>query len=129
MDNIANMLTTIRNAQAVNAESAKAPYSKVNLGIAEILKSEGLINNLEIKKRGEKSWLILELKYNEDKSPAIADIQRASKSGKRVYVGYKKIFTVKQGHGLAIVSTPNGIMTGREARKSKLGGEILCKVW
>ena len=129
MDNIANMLTTIRNAQAVKRESAKAPYSKVNLAIAEILKKEGLIDNFEVKKRGEKSWLILGLKYNEDKRPAIEDIQRASKLGKRVYVGYKKIFAVKQGHGLAIVSTPKGIMTGKEARKNKLGGEILCKVW
>jgi len=129
MDNIANMLTTIRNAQAVKRESAKAPYSKVNLGIAEILKREGLINNFEIKKRGEKSWLILELKYNEDKRPAIADIQMTSKLGKRVYVGYKKVFAVKQGHGLAIVSTPQGIMTGKEARSKKVGGEVLCKVW
>ncbi len=129
MDNIANMLTTIRNAQAVKLESAKAPYSKVNFGILEILKREGLINNFEIKKRGEKSWLILELKYNEDKRPAIADIQMTSKLGKRVYVGYKKVFAVKQGHGLAIVSTPQGIMTGKEARSKKVGGEVLCKVW
>lgn len=129
MDNIANMLTTIRNAQAVKLESAKAPYSKVNLGIAQILKNEGLINNLEIRKRGEKSWLILELKYGEDKRPAITGAERVSKLGKRVYAGYKKIFSAKQGYGLTIVSTPKGIITGREARKSKLGGEILCKIW
>ena len=123
------MLTTIRNAQAVKLESAKASYSKFNFGIAQILKNEGLINNLEIKKRGEKSWLILELKYDESKRPAITGIERVSKLGKRVYSGYKKIFSAKQGYGLEIVSTPKGIITGREARKSKLGGEILCKVW
>lgn len=128
MDLIANMLTIIRNAQLAKHATVKVPYSKVNFGIAETLKEKGWIKNLELKKRGEKSWIIVELSYESDGAPTIRDIQRISKLGKRMYAGYKKIPSIKQGTGLAIVSTPNGIMTGEEAKKQKVGGEILCKV-
>lgn len=129
MDQIADMLTIIRNALPVKQSSVKAPYSKVNFGIAEILKKEGRIKDIELKKRGEKTWIIIELAYNSDGDPAIREIKKISKPGKRVYVGYKKIPVVSYGYGLAILSTPQGIITGREARKQKTGGEILCKVY
>ena len=129
MDNIANMLTIIRNAQAVKKESVKAPYSKVNFGIAEILKKEGWVKGVELKKRGEKSWVIINLSYDKDGMPGITEIKRVSKLGKRVYVGYKEIPVVRQGYGLAVLSTQNGIIAGKDARKQKVGGEILCKVW
>lgn len=129
MDQISDMLTIIRNALAVKQPSIKAPYSRVNFGIAEILKKEGRIKDIELKKRGEKSWIIVELAYNDDRDPAIREIKKISKPGKRIYVGYKEIPVVNQGYGFAILSTPQGIITGREARKHKTGGEILCKVY
>jgi len=129
MDNIANMLTIIRNAQAVKKESVKAPYSKVNFGISEILKKEGWVKSVELKKRGEKSWIIINLAYNKEGMPEIKEIKRISKPGKRVYVGYKEIPVVSQGYGIAVLSTQNGIIAGKDARKQKVGGEILCKVW
>ncbi|MFY9458064.1 MAG: 30S ribosomal protein S8 [Candidatus Spechtbacterales bacterium] len=128
MDLTADMLTIIRNAQLAKHATVKAPYSRVNFGIAEILKKERRVKNFEIKKRGEKSWIIVELAYESDGAPVIRDIQRISKLGKRIYAGYKEMPIIEQGYGLAIVSTPNGIMTGKEARKQKVGGEILCKV-
>mgnify|MGYP000701695201 CR=1 FL=1 len=129
MDNIANMLTIIRNAQAVKKESVKAPYSKVNFGISEILKKEGWVKSVELKKRGEKSWIIINLSYDKEGMPEIKEIKRISKPGKRVYVGYKEIPVVSQGYGIAVLSTQNGIIAGKDARKQKVGGEILCKVW
>ncbi len=128
MDLIADMLTIIRNAQLAKHATAKAPYSKVNFGISEILKKEGWVKNLELKKRGEKAWIILELAYESDGSPVIHDIQRISKPGQRIYAGHKEIPIIIQGYGLAVISTPNGIMTGKEAKKQKVGGEVLCKV-
>ena len=128
MDLIADMLTIIRNAQLAKRATAKVPYSKVNFGVLEILKKEGWVKNLELKKRGEKAWIIVELAYENDGSPVIHDIQRISKQGQRMYSGYKEIPIIIQGYGLAVISTPNGIMTGKEARKQKVGGEILCKV-
>ena len=129
MDNIANMLTIIRNAQAVKKESVKVPYSKVNFGISEILKKEGWVKSVELKKRGEKSWIIINLSYDKEGMPEIKEIKRISKPGKRVYVGYKEIPVVSQGYGIAVLSTQNGIIAGKDARKQKVGGEILCKVW
>ena len=129
MDHIANMLTIIRNAQAVKRESIKAPYSKVNFGIVEILKKEGRIKGIELRKRGEKSTIIVELAYDSDGEPAIKDIQRVSKLGKRVYVGYKDIPVIRQGQGFAVLSTQKGIMSGREAKAQKVGGEVLCKIY
>lgn len=129
MDKTSDMLTIIRNAQRVKHASVKSPYSRVNFGIAEILKKEGWIKDIELRKRGERSWIILGLSYNKDGTPVIQDIQKVSKPGKRIYVGSKKMPVVRQGYGLAVVSTPKGIMTGKEAKKQGVGGEILCRVW
>lgn len=129
MDPIANMLTSIRNAQAVKHESVRVPYSKVNFGILETLKREGWIENIELKKKEGKSILSLKLKYTEDGRPKISALQRVSKLGKRIYVKKDEIPSVRNNYGLAILSTPQGIMTGKEARKRKVGGEVLCKIW
>jgi small subunit ribosomal protein S8 len=129
MDNIANMLTIIRNAVAVEHASVKAPYSKVNLGICEVLKNEGFIKDFEVKTRGAKNWLIVNLKYDKTGNSVITGIDRVSTPGKRKYIKNGEIFRVKQGYGLAILSTSLGIMKGEEARKNKAGGELLCKIW
>jgi len=128
MDNIANMLTIIRNAQRVKHASVKVPYSKVNFGIAEVLKKEGMVGSIELKKRGEKARIIITLSYEDTGEAAIEDIQRVSTSGKRIYAGYRDTPGGRWERGLVILSTPQGIMTAREAKKQKVGGEILCKV-
>lgn len=129
MDTTSDMLTIIRNAQAVKRASVKASYSGVNFGIADVLRKEGWVKSVELKKRGEKSWIIIELAYGDDGLPAIEGIEKVSKPGKRIYVGYKEIPVVKQGYGVAVISTPGGIMTGVEAKKKKVGGEVLCRVY
>jgi len=129
MDPIANMLTSIRNAQAVEHKSVRVPYSKVNFGISGILKSEGWIGNIELKKKEKRNLLILTLKYTEDGRSMISGLRRVSKLGKRIYVKRNNIKDVRNNYGLAILSTPQGIMTGKEARKRGVGGEVLCEVW
>jgi small subunit ribosomal protein S8 len=129
MDTIANMLTIIRNAMMVKHESVRAPYSRVNLGISEILKNNGWVKEVSVKKRGEKKWLVITLQYNEDEKSAITGIRRLSKPGQRKYVKQGEIPNVRSGYGLLIISTSKGIMTEKEARKASVGGEILCEVW
>lgn len=128
-DTIATMLTSIRNASAVKHESVLVPYSKVNFGILQILNKENWLGDIEIKKRGEKQWIAVILRYNEDGSRPINAIHRVSKPGKRIYRKWKEILPVRQGQGTVILSTPSGIITGKEARKQKTGGEVLCHVW
>lgn len=129
MDNIANMIAIVRNAGAVKLETVKIPYSKVTFNIAGVLKKGGWLENFEVKDKGDKSWLILKLKYNKDGSPAISGMKRISKPGKRIYTRASDLPTVKQGYGIAIVSTPKGVMTNVEARREKAGGEIICFVY
>lgn len=128
MDLIAQMLTNIRNAQAVKHESVKTPYSKVNLGIAEIFKREGWIKEVTVKSRGEKKSLVIELKY-EGGNPAFSGLRRVSKHGQRIYIKYGEIPRVRHGYGLAIISTPKGILSGEDAKKEKVGGEFLCEIY
>lgn len=129
MDNIANLLTTIRNAQAVKHETVKVPYSKVGFGIVEIFAKEGWIEKVEVKERGKKLFMILTLKYDKEKLPAILGLKRISKPGKRVYVGYEDLRNVRQGYGISILSTSKGIVTNKQAKAEKLGGELLCEVY
>ena len=130
MDIISDMLISIKNAQAVKRASVKSPYSKVNFAIAEILKSEGIIQDVTLKKRDEKSWIIIGLSYEGDVDGAVRrGLKRISKPGKRMYVGYKKFSSARRGGGIMILSTPKGIMKDTEARKQKVGGEILCEIY
>jgi len=127
-DPIADMLTRVRNALMVGHDSVLMPSSKVKLAIAMILKEENLINDYEVIKGKPGQTIKIQLKYADDK-PAILGLERVSKPGLRIYVGKREIPRVYGGLGLAILSTPKGIMTGQEAWRRRLGGEVLCHVW
>jgi len=128
-DPIADMLTRIRNALKVQHEHVDIPGSKMKLRIAEILKEEGYINNFQVISEGPKRTIRIFLKYDEKGRPVIEGLKRVSKPGRRVYAGYREIPKVLNGYGINIVSTSKGIMTDKEARKKKVGGEIICSVW
>ena len=128
-DPIADMLTRIRNACLVNHKQVVVPTSKVKVAIAQILKAEGFIDNFAVTNEQPQANLVMRLKYTGRGDSVITGLERISKPGKRVYTGHRDIPWVRAGLGISIVSTPKGLMTGREARKSKMGGEILCNVW
>jgi small subunit ribosomal protein S8 len=136
MDPISDMFSAIKNAQAVKKDTVDVPFSKIKFEILKILEKEKFIEKVEkIKKkiqRGKKKpkpFLRIKLKYDENKIGAISDIKRISKPGQRIYLPYKKIKKVKGGYGISIISTSKGIMTDKEARKQKIGGEIICEIW
>lgn len=128
-DPIADMLTRIRNASRVQHKQVVVPASKIKVAIAAILKAEGFIENFTVTDEKPQPNLIMRLKYTGRGDSVITDVERVSKPGKRVYTGYQNIPWVRAGLGITILSTPKGLMTGREARKARLGGEILCNVW
>ncbi len=127
-DPISDMLIRIKNAQAVKHLTVDVPYSRIKYQIALILEREGFVEKVEKKFRRNKRIIKIFLKY-ENQEPKIVDIKRVSKPGRRVYLPYKKIRAPKGGYGIAIISTSQGLITDKEARKRKLGGEILCEVW
>ena len=126
-DPIADMLTRIRNGQMVEKVSVSMPSSKVKVAIAQVLKDEGYIDDFAVKAEGAKSELNIALKYYAGR-PVIERIERVSKPGLRVYRGRNDIPQVMNGLGVAIVSTPKGVMTDRKARATGVGGEVLCIV-
>jgi small subunit ribosomal protein S8 len=126
-DPIADMLTRIRNAQMVEKASVVMPASKVKVAIAKVLKDEGYIDSYAVKGEGTKPELHIELKYYAGR-PVIERIERVSRPGLRVYKGRHDIPTVMNGLGVAIVTTPQGVMTDRKARAAGIGGEVLCYV-
>lgn len=128
-DPIADMLTRIRNAVAVSHERVSMPSSKMKVKIAEILESEGFIDRFEVKQDGDHSELELVLRYGERRRPAIEGIKRISKPGHRVYRGAAELPRVQGGIGVAVVSTSRGLLPDREARRRRLGGEVVCEVW
>lgn len=127
-DPISDMLARIRNAILARHERTEMPLSKLKANIAEILKSEGYISDYRIDNSG---WgkITLVLKYGRDRKSAIAGLKRASRPGRRLYVGYRDIPKVRNGLGVAIMSTSKGLMTDKLARTEQVGGEILCEVW
>jgi len=127
-DPIADMLTRIRNAQAVSKPEVLVPFSKIKYQILKILEKEKFIEKIEKKGKGVKKKIKVVLKYNQ-KQPVISGLKRISKPGQRIYLPAKKIKSVRGGFGIAIVSTSQGLMTDKEARKKKLGGEIICEIW
>lgn len=127
-DPIADMLTRIRNANAINRKSVSMPASKIKVGIAEALKSEGFIKDYSVTEAKPASVLKLQLKYGPDGEQVIRDIDRVSKPGCRVYTGVHDMPRVLRGLGILVLSTPRGVLSDRAARKENLGGEILCKV-
>lgn len=124
MDPIADMFSRIRNALLAKKESVNIPASRIKLEIARFLQKKGFIE--EIKKRGKKTKKIIKLVFFKDKTgPKISNIAQISKPSRRVYAGYHELKSRSEGHGAYIISTPKGIMDGKEAKKSKLGGEVM----
>lgn len=128
-DPIADMLTRLRNAVAVGHERVSMPSSKLKVTIAQILVDEGYIDRYELSENGHRKNLELVLRYGERRQPAIEGIKRVSRPGHRVYKGASDLPRVQGGLGVAVVSTSQGLMPDREARRRRLGGEILCEVW
>jgi small subunit ribosomal protein S8 len=128
-DPIADMLTRIRNACLVQHSQVVMPTSKLKVGIARILADEGFIAGFEVTEEKPQANLVLSLKYTGKGDAVINGLERVSRPGRRVYAGYKEIPWVRSGLGISIVSTPQGLLTGRKARRAKVGGEILCNVW
>jgi small subunit ribosomal protein S8 len=128
-DPIADMLTRIRNASAARHRELSVPSSRVKREIARILAEEGFIDGYETQPNGPQDLLMLRLKYVEGRTPVVTGLKRISKPGLRVYARKTEIPRVLGGLGLAILSTSHGIMTGTQARKQNLGGEVLCYVW
>lgn len=126
-DPIADMLTRIRNAQAVGEKQIQLPASKIKLAILNVLKEEGYIEHFEMKEANGKNTIQISLKYYQGR-PVIEKITRVSRVGLRVYRGSDKLPTVKAGLGIAIISTPQGVMTEQTARAKNLGGEVICTV-
>ena len=129
MDTLGNMLTSIRNAQAVKKETVKVPFSNTKYHLAKVLEAEGFIKGAEKKGTQQKPVLIIALKYSDTERSAIGTLKRVSRPGQRIYVRYQDIVPIRGGHGKAIISTPKGIMTGESAKKQKVGGEYLAQVW
>jgi small subunit ribosomal protein S8 len=127
-DSIADMLTRIRNAASARLDRAEMPASKLKVRIAEILKAEGYVSDVRVTE-GDPARLTIFLKYGRDRKSAIAGIRRSSRPGRRVYVGANEIPLVKNGLGIAILSTSSGVMTDKDARAKSVGGELLCEVW
>lgn len=128
-DPIADMLTRIRNAVAVGHERVAMPSSKLKVNIAQILVNEGFIDRYELSENGHRSELELVLRYADRRRPVIEGLKRVSRPGHRVYRGAGELPRVQGGLGVAVVSTSQGLMPDREARKRRLGGEIICEVW
>ena len=128
-DPIADMLTRIRNANAMRYKEVEIPASKIKVEIAKILKEEGFINDYKIKKNNVQDIIVISLKYGDNKERVITGLKRISKPGLRVYAKSEEIPRVLNGLGIAIVSTSKGIMTGKNAKASNLGGEVLAYIW
>ena len=128
-DTIADMLTRIRNASAAKHPSVDIPCSKMKTQIASILTEEGYIKNFRIIEDNKQSVLRVTLKYTDGRTPVVQGLRRISKPGLRVYAGVEDMPRVMKGLGVAIVSTPKGVMTDKSARKQNVGGEVLAFVW
>ena len=126
-DPIADLLTRIRNAQMVAKTTVSVPSSKVKIAIAQVLQEEGYIDGFKVSTEGGKSELLIALKYYAGR-PVIERIERVSRPGLRIYKGRHDIPIVMNGLGVAIVTTPKGVMTDRKARQAGIGGEVLCYV-
>jgi small subunit ribosomal protein S8 len=127
-DPIADMLNRIKNAQVVGHLTVEMPFSNLKYEIAKILEEKGFVEKVEKKGRKARKTMEIVLKYH-DKTPAILGIRRISKPGQRIYLTSSQIKKVRDGYGMAILSTSKGLMADREAKKQKMGGEVLCEIW
>ena len=128
-DTIADMLTRIRNANAMRYEEVRVPASNIKKEIARILKEEGFINDYKIEDNNAQGTIVLKLKYTERRESVISGLKRISKPGLRVYANKDEVPKVLNGLGIAIISTSKGIMTDKQARKENIGGEVLAYIW
>ena len=128
-DPIADMLTRLRNGALARHAFVVMPSSKMKEAIAAILKSEGFIQDYEVYVDGVKKTLRVQLKYTQERQPVMTGLKRISRPGRRVYSGREEIPLVLSGMGIAIMSTPKGVMTGKDARRQGVGGEVLAFVW
>jgi len=127
-DPIGDMIARIKNSQMRNLKKVKLPSSKFKIKIAEVLKNEGYIIDFQILNKDSKPDLQIDLKYNSG-NPVISSIERVSKPGRRIFSSAESLPKINNGLGIAIVSTPKGVMSDIDARKNKIGGEIICKVF
>ncbi len=128
-DPIADMITRIKNAGAIGKASVVVPYSKFKLAIAEVLAKEGFIKSVSKKGKKINKFIELELIYEDGNTPRIRGAERISKFSKRVYSKAKDIKPVRSGYGIAVISTPEGILTDKEVKEKNAGGEVLFKIW
>ena len=128
-DAIADMLTRIRNANSAKHDSVKVPASNMKKAIAQILVDEGYIKSFTVEEDGKQGIMEVQLKYGPNKSQVITGLRRVSKPGLRIYTNVEDMPKVMKGLGIAILSTPKGVMTDKDARKANVGGEVLAFVW
>ncbi len=128
-DPVGDLITRIKNAGAVGHESLSLPYSKLKAAVADVLERAGYIKYSEKKGKKTNKTLTIGLLYKKDGTPRITEAKRISKPGRRIYRGVKEIFPIRYGKGSIILSTSKGIMTGKDAKKAKLGGEALFEIW
>jgi len=127
-DPISDMLNRIRNAQAVSHEAVEIPFSKIKEEMAKILEEQKIIKKIEIKKKKNNKIIKLFLNYN-NKIGIITGLKRISKPGQRIYSNFKDLGKIKKRTGILIISSSKGLITDKEARQKKLGGEVLCEIW
>ena len=128
-DPVSDFLTRIRNATLVNKPSVVIPHSNFKFELSKLLKNEGYILDVKVNENGSKKEIQIDLKYTDSGKPVIAGLNRLSKPGRRVYVGSDKLPRNNGGLGTVVVSTSRGLLPDSEARKRKLGGELICEVW
>ena len=129
MDTVAQFLTRVRNAGVARHEKVDVPASNFRVGLAEILADKGFIRSFKVAKDSKQGVMRVYLRYSEGGEHAITNIQRVSRPGRRVYVKSTDIPVVRSGMGMTIISTSQGLMSGDDAKKNNLGGELICKVW
>ena len=128
-DPIADMLTRIRNAALARHDRVELPHSRLKENVAGVLKAEGYLDDVRVSEGEDPKVLTLVLRYGRDRQSAIDGVRRVSTPGRRVYIRHDRINRVCSGMGVSILSTSRGVMTDREARKQRVGGELLCEIW
>ena len=128
-DPIGDMLTRIRNGAQARHAQVRCPSSRLKLGVARVLAQEGFLSEVRLEEEAGRPTLVIELRYDADGASVIDGIRRVSRPGRRVYVGAREIPKVRNGLGVAVLSTPKGVLADRAAREAKVAGELLCEVW
>lgn len=128
-DPVADMLARIRNAGTAQHAGVACPSSKLKLAIARVLESSGFLANVRVEARSGRPMLCFDIRYNDRGGPLIAGIRRVSRPGRRIYVGSRDVAQVRNGLGVAVLSTSRGVLSDEDARSASVGGEVLCEVW